>query len=179
MNACCLPSWTKYSNPSWLNSMPVNLLRSVNMYVLDCSPAHDDKEVIELTHGWQVSRLVREHLTKRAKFFNLMMDDVSITHLTFSPEFTHAVEAKQVPSFSQKMASVADKLMTGCSTNSSQSCILSWSGFTRKIRNYCSRKGWSSSSRVGRQSCETEQRFLVPSTTGSCKGYRESTGTEW
>ena len=24
------------------------------------------------------------------------MDDVSITHVAFSPEFTHAVEAKQV-----------------------------------------------------------------------------------
>jgi len=43
-----------------------------------------------------VSRLVRETLTRRAKVFNLVMDDVSITHLTFSPEFTHAVEAKQV-----------------------------------------------------------------------------------
>lgn len=44
----------------------------------------------------KVSRLVREGLTKRALRFNLVLDDVSITHLTFSPEFTHAVEAKQV-----------------------------------------------------------------------------------
>jgi regulator of protease activity HflC (stomatin/prohibitin superfamily) len=35
---------------------------------------------------------------ERAKVFNLVLDDVSITHLTFSPEFTHAVEAKQVMS---------------------------------------------------------------------------------
>jgi prohibitin 2 len=40
--------------------------------------------------------MVREQLTKRAANFNLLLDDVSITHLTFSPEFTHAVEAKQV-----------------------------------------------------------------------------------
>lgn len=33
---------------------------------------------------------------KRANRFNLVLDDVSITHLTFSPEFTHAVEAKQI-----------------------------------------------------------------------------------
>jgi len=35
-------------------------------------------------------------LTRRALKFNLILDDVSITHVTFSPEFTHAVEAKQV-----------------------------------------------------------------------------------
>ena len=44
----------------------------------------------------QVSRLVRENLTQRASRFNLILDDVSITHVAFSPEFTHAVEAKQV-----------------------------------------------------------------------------------
>jgi len=49
-----------------------------------------------ITQRDHVSKLVRETLTKRAGSFNLMMDDVSITHLTFSPEFTHAVEAKQV-----------------------------------------------------------------------------------
>lgn len=43
----------------------------------------------------QVSRLVRENLTRRALRFNLVLDDVSITHVAFSPEFTHAVEAKQ------------------------------------------------------------------------------------
>jgi len=40
--------------------------------------------------------LVRENLTTRALKFNLVLDDVSITHVAFSPEFTHAVEAKQV-----------------------------------------------------------------------------------
>jgi hypothetical protein len=43
-----------------------------------------------------VSRLVREHLTQRALVFNIVLDDVSITHVAFSSEFTHAVEAKQV-----------------------------------------------------------------------------------
>ena len=41
---------------------------------------------------------MREGLTERAKRFNLVLDDVSITHVAFSPEFTHAVEAKQVTS---------------------------------------------------------------------------------
>ena len=43
-----------------------------------------------------MSRLVREALTERALRFNLVLEDVSITHVAFSTEFTHAVEAKQV-----------------------------------------------------------------------------------
>jgi len=49
-----------------------------------------------ITQRENVSRLVRENLTRRALKFNLVLDDVSITHVAFSPEFTHAVEAKQV-----------------------------------------------------------------------------------
>ncbi|KIM89102.1 hypothetical protein PILCRDRAFT_813004 [Piloderma croceum F 1598] len=49
-----------------------------------------------ITQRENVSRLVRENLTNRALRFNLVLDDVSITHVAFSPEFTHAVEAKQV-----------------------------------------------------------------------------------
>ncbi|PWN29422.1 hypothetical protein BDZ90DRAFT_216758 [Jaminaea rosea] len=49
-----------------------------------------------ITQREMVSRLVRENLTARAQRFNILLDDVSLTHVTFSPEFTHAVEAKQV-----------------------------------------------------------------------------------
>ncbi|KXN88300.1 Prohibitin-2 [Leucoagaricus sp. SymC.cos] len=49
-----------------------------------------------ITQREHVSRLVRENLTQRALRFDLVLDDVSITHVAFSPEFTHAVEAKQV-----------------------------------------------------------------------------------
>jgi prohibitin 2 len=49
-----------------------------------------------ITQREHVSRLVRENLTRRALRFNLVLDDVSITHVAFSPEFTHAVEAKQI-----------------------------------------------------------------------------------
>jgi len=49
-----------------------------------------------ITQREMVSRLVRQNLTDRALRFNLVLDDVSITHVAFSPEFTHAVEAKQV-----------------------------------------------------------------------------------
>ncbi|KAF8158358.1 band 7 family-domain-containing protein [Crassisporium funariophilum] len=49
-----------------------------------------------ITQRENVSRLVRENLTARATRFNLVLEDVSITHVAFSSEFTHAVEAKQV-----------------------------------------------------------------------------------
>lgn len=44
----------------------------------------------------QVSRLIRTQLMARAKDFNIVLDDVSITDLSFSKEYTAAVEAKQV-----------------------------------------------------------------------------------
>merc|ERR1719217_1054234 len=43
-----------------------------------------------------VSRKIRELLVARAGEFNLILDDVSITHLAFGKEYTAAVEAKQV-----------------------------------------------------------------------------------
>ncbi|KAK9848655.1 hypothetical protein WJX84_000333 [Apatococcus fuscideae] len=49
-----------------------------------------------LTMREVVSRDIRRILTQRASHFNLVLDDVSITNLTFSREYTHAVEAKQV-----------------------------------------------------------------------------------
>jgi prohibitin 2 len=49
-----------------------------------------------ITQRERVSRLVRDNLTQRALYFNIVLDDVSITHVAFSPEFMHAVEAKQI-----------------------------------------------------------------------------------
>ncbi|OBS68942.1 hypothetical protein A6R68_02523 [Neotoma lepida] len=43
-----------------------------------------------------VSRQVSDDLTKRAATFRLILNDMSLTHLTFWKEFTEAVEAKQV-----------------------------------------------------------------------------------
>jgi len=43
-----------------------------------------------------VSRMIRQRLEERARDFNIVMDDVAITHLSFSPEYEKAVEAKQV-----------------------------------------------------------------------------------
>ncbi len=47
-------------------------------------------------HWRQVSARVNSELTKRAEQFGLILDDISITHLTFGREFTAAVELKQV-----------------------------------------------------------------------------------
>lgn len=47
----------------------------------------------------QVSLLIRRELFERAKDFNIILDDVAITELSFSKEYTAAVEAKQVGRF--------------------------------------------------------------------------------
>jgi len=43
-----------------------------------------------------VSRMIRQRLVERAKDFHILLDDVAITHINFSPEYEKAVEAKQV-----------------------------------------------------------------------------------
>ncbi|KAK7256970.1 hypothetical protein RIF29_30613 [Crotalaria pallida] len=49
-----------------------------------------------LTERPHVSRLVRDSLVQRAKDFNIVLDDVAITHLSYGAEFSRAVEQKQV-----------------------------------------------------------------------------------
>jgi len=49
-----------------------------------------------ITQRELVSQKVSEALTERAGQFGLILDDISITHLTFGKEFTQAVELKQV-----------------------------------------------------------------------------------
>lgn len=49
-----------------------------------------------LTKREQVSADIRKDLMKRAAIFNVVLEDVAITHLSFSPEYARAVEAKQV-----------------------------------------------------------------------------------
>ena len=58
-----------------------------------------------------VSRDIRRILTQRAFFFNIVLDDVSITQLTFSKEYTHAVERKQV---AQQDAERAKFIVSSC-----------------------------------------------------------------
>lgn len=49
-----------------------------------------------LTKREEVSHMILTMLTKRAADFHILLDDVSITHLAFSKDYTAAVEAKQV-----------------------------------------------------------------------------------
>lgn len=49
-----------------------------------------------ITQRQQVSLLVRKQLIERAKDFHLILDDVSLTELSFSKEYAAAVESKQV-----------------------------------------------------------------------------------
>ncbi|XP_054299077.1 prohibitin 1-like [Pongo pygmaeus] len=70
-----------------LTSITTKILKSV-------VASFDAGEVI--TQRELVSRQVSNDLTKRAATFGLILDDVSLTHLTFGKEFTEALEAKQV-----------------------------------------------------------------------------------
>lgn len=63
-----------------------------------------------ITQREKVSRLVKENLVRRAAKFNILLDDVSLTFMTFSPEFSAAVEAKQIAQQdAQRAAFVVDK----------------------------------------------------------------------
>ena len=62
-----------------------------------CSAAQAQFDAGELiTQRELVSSACREALNERARDFNIILDDISITHLTFGAEFTRAVEFKQV-----------------------------------------------------------------------------------
>merc|ERR1719351_673684 len=49
-----------------------------------------------ITQRQQVSMMIRKQLTDRARDFNIILDDVAITELSFGREYAAAVESKQV-----------------------------------------------------------------------------------
>lgn len=71
------------------------ILPSIGNEVLKAIVAQFDAGEL-ITQREVVSGRIREDLVKRAKEFNIFLEDVSITHLTFGQEFTNAVEQKQV-----------------------------------------------------------------------------------
>ncbi len=73
-SACCRRSAPRCSRRSWRR--------------------YDAAELI--TQREVVSQEIRTALTERANEWGILLDDVSITHLGFSKEYTSAVEAKQV-----------------------------------------------------------------------------------
>lgn len=71
------------------------VLPSIANEVLKAIVAQYNAEQL-LTQRENVSRQIRETLTDRARQFNIELDDVSMTHLTFGREYASAIEAKQV-----------------------------------------------------------------------------------
>jgi len=65
-----------------------------------------------ITQRQQVSMLIRKQLTDRARDFNIILDDVAITELSFGREYAAAVEAKQVAQQeAQRAAFIVDKAL--------------------------------------------------------------------
>ncbi len=72
-----------------------NVFNSVGNEVLKAVVAQYDATEL-ISRRETISRQIRQRLVKRAGTFGLKLDDVSITHLTFSPEYVRAIEHKQV-----------------------------------------------------------------------------------
>jgi len=71
------------------------VLPSITNEVLKAVVAQFDAGEL-ITNREIVSQKVSEYLTERAEQFGLILDDISITHLTFGKEFSQSVELKQV-----------------------------------------------------------------------------------
>uniref|UniRef100_A0A7S1T8E3 Prohibitin n=1 Tax=Compsopogon caeruleus TaxID=31354 RepID=A0A7S1T8E3_9RHOD len=71
------------------------VLPSIANEVLKAIVAQYNAEQL-LTQRELVSRQIRETLRERAESFHIVLDDISMTHLTFGREFAQAIEAKQV-----------------------------------------------------------------------------------
>jgi prohibitin 1 len=71
------------------------ILPSLGSEILKSVVAQYNAEELLSKRG-KVSAQIRSELVKRADKFHLLLDDVSITHLTFGREFATAIESKQV-----------------------------------------------------------------------------------
>ncbi|KAL9075959.1 MAG: hypothetical protein Q9161_001353 [Pseudevernia consocians] len=71
------------------------VLPSIGNEVLKSIVAQFDAAEL-ITQRESVSARIRTDLLKRASEFNIALEDVSITHMTFGKEFTRAVEQKQI-----------------------------------------------------------------------------------
>jgi prohibitin 1 len=71
------------------------ILPSIGNEILKSIIAQYNAEQL-LTQREQVSKEIRERLTQRASEFNIILEDVALTHLTFGKEFANACEMKQV-----------------------------------------------------------------------------------
>lgn len=71
------------------------VLKSIGHEVLKSVVAQYNASSL-ITQRELVSRMIRQRLTERAHDFNLLLDDVAITHISFSEQYEKAVESKQV-----------------------------------------------------------------------------------
>ena len=71
------------------------VLPSIGNEVLKAIVAQFDAAEL-ITQREAVSARIRTDLLRRASEFNIALEDVSITHMTFGKEFTKAVEQKQI-----------------------------------------------------------------------------------
>lgn len=71
------------------------VLPSIGNEVLKATIAQYNAEQL-LTHREHVSSEIRQAIVARAAQFNILIDDVSITHLTYGKDFARAIEEKQV-----------------------------------------------------------------------------------
>ncbi|KAL9020018.1 MAG: hypothetical protein Q9185_002757, partial [Variospora sp. 1 TL-2023] len=71
------------------------VLPSIGNEVLKSIVAQFDAAEL-ITQRESVSNRIRTDLLRRAQEFNIALEDVSITHMTFGKEFTRAVEQKQI-----------------------------------------------------------------------------------
>lgn len=81
-----------------------------------------------------VSTRIRDELTHRAKQFHLIMDDVSITHLTFGHEFTKAIENKQVCVVYAMLLPSGQKMLFLCACFHPEHSMLAWAGPTFRTK---------------------------------------------
>jgi prohibitin 2 len=66
----------------------------VNEVLKTVIPQYDEVQLV--TQREQVSSNIRRTLEQKASHYNIILDDVSITHLHISNEFEKAIEDKQV-----------------------------------------------------------------------------------
>jgi len=85
-----LPEIHRHLGPTYDDTV----LPSMNEEVKAVVAQYDASELI--TQREAVSRQIRESLTRRVNEWNIKLDDVSIVDLSFSVEFTNAIEHKQV-----------------------------------------------------------------------------------
>jgi prohibitin 1 len=71
------------------------VLPSVGNEVMKSVIAQFDAEQL-LTQRAEVAREIRNQVTERCLSYDIVLDDVSITHLAFGKEFSKAIEEKQV-----------------------------------------------------------------------------------